>query len=128
MDWPGVSISTKSVRVNTEFGLWSVSLKRSSADWPCPAENNTNMPSAGSMRVSPLHADGAFARDCEGIVTAGVEDQDHRRGALLLQAVREAVRGEGGVAHQALLSRARNWHIHGEQIVVPSMAKPWPAK
>src|SRR4029079_8955135 len=44
----GVSISTSSVRVNTELGFASVSLRRSSANCPCPAENSTNMPSAGS--------------------------------------------------------------------------------
>ena len=59
----------------------------------------------------------ALAFDCEGIVAAGIEDEDHRRGALLLQPVREAGRGEGGIAHEALFAWACLGHIDREKVI-----------
>jgi hypothetical protein len=53
----------------------------------------------------------------EGIVAAGIENEDHRRCALLLQSVGKTVSGEGGVLDEALLARVGGRHIDGEQIV-----------
>lgn len=61
--------------------------------------------------------DRALALHREGIVAAGIENEDHRRCALLLQAIGEAIGGEGGVLDQNLLARIGGGHVDGEKIV-----------
>ncbi len=63
------------------------------------------------------HADRAFAFDCEGIVAASIEDQDHGRRALLLQAIGESIGGEGGVLGEAFLARTHRRHVDREKVV-----------
>ncbi len=76
------------------------------------------MPSAGSMRVSPRVSPMLrLPLMREGIVAAGIEDEDHGRGALLLQPVREAARCEGGIAHQALFAWACLGHVDREKVI-----------
>ena len=76
------------------------------------------MPSVGVHAGQPARqADSALALEREGIVAAGVEDEDHGAGALRLQPVGQPAGRERGVAYQPFLPWGRDGNVDGEEIV-----------
>jgi len=101
--------------VNTELGFASASIERRlTLPRREQHEHAFGWIHAGQ---SARHADRAFSFDREWIIAAGIQDEDYRRRALLLQPVGKPVCSERRVLDKPFLARVGSRHIDGEKII-----------